>query len=258
MTHSSTKARGADGFTLTEILIALGVMGVGLTMAAALFPAAIKEHESSVNNSLGMIVCENGLAVAQAMAPAMGNSLGPVVDENPSNTYSIPLRASHYSVEKDGESPLPDGTMTGFVLLGRNDDPGHPLLPLVQQLVAVSYARPVGHTVQVYRANCTITYNSVVDRYELTDNDPPDPSGQRRAKFQGPVIFGDGSSAGSFARVAGLLDSGAAVLDHPAPVGPQGVWFILEYYDADGDGDLDLVDTNPVMSVLVTRTSLSS
>ena len=57
-------AGGALGFTLAELLIAIGILGVGLAMAAALFPAGAKANKDSADDVLGTIVCENGLAIA--------------------------------------------------------------------------------------------------------------------------------------------------------------------------------------------------
>jgi len=57
---------GRKGFSLAELMIAIGIMGIGLTMAASLFPAAIREHNRSTSNVLGMIMTENALETARA------------------------------------------------------------------------------------------------------------------------------------------------------------------------------------------------
>jgi prepilin-type N-terminal cleavage/methylation domain-containing protein len=49
------------GFTLVEVLVAIAIMGTGLLMAGALFPAAIRETRSSTVNSVGIMMCENGI-----------------------------------------------------------------------------------------------------------------------------------------------------------------------------------------------------
>ena len=69
MTDTRTTRRGRTGrrgFSLAELMIAIGIMGIGLTMAASLFPAAIREHSRSASNVLGMIMTENGLETARA------------------------------------------------------------------------------------------------------------------------------------------------------------------------------------------------
>jgi len=54
------------GFSLTELMISIGILAVGLVMAGALFPAAIKANSQSVSDVLGSIICENGLAITKA------------------------------------------------------------------------------------------------------------------------------------------------------------------------------------------------
>jgi len=69
--HERTRAdrpgRSA-GFSLVELLVAIAILGVGLAMAAALFPTAIKQNEFSFNDTLGMIICKNALATVKAKA----------------------------------------------------------------------------------------------------------------------------------------------------------------------------------------------
>ena len=56
----------ASGFTLAELLISIGILGVGLTMSAALFPAGLEANKNSANDLLGTMICQNGLAMAKA------------------------------------------------------------------------------------------------------------------------------------------------------------------------------------------------
>ena len=58
-------AVGSGGFTLAELLIAIGILGVGLTMSAALFPAGLKANKGTADDLKGTIVCKNGLAIAR-------------------------------------------------------------------------------------------------------------------------------------------------------------------------------------------------
>jgi prepilin-type N-terminal cleavage/methylation domain-containing protein len=57
--------RGA-GFTLMELMIAIGIMGVGLSMVMCLFPAALKEAGSSIQDTMGGMICKNAIAIAKA------------------------------------------------------------------------------------------------------------------------------------------------------------------------------------------------
>ena len=57
---------GARAFTLTEMLIAMGIMGIGLTMVSAMFPAAIKQQSLTFQDTIGLQICNNGLAIAKS------------------------------------------------------------------------------------------------------------------------------------------------------------------------------------------------
>lgn len=76
--NSPTQRRNATAFSLIEVLLALGILAVGLTMAMAIFPVAVKENESSFNDVLGSLVTENALAICElalkgnAAVPASG------------------------------------------------------------------------------------------------------------------------------------------------------------------------------------------
>ncbi len=54
------------GFSLAELIIAIGILAVGMVMVGALFPAAIRANRSTHRNVLGSIICESGIAVAKA------------------------------------------------------------------------------------------------------------------------------------------------------------------------------------------------
>ncbi len=64
-----TKGRG---FSLTELMIALGILAIGLVMVGALFPAAMEANRRSMQNVLGSIICENGMATVKARWAALG------------------------------------------------------------------------------------------------------------------------------------------------------------------------------------------
>jgi len=53
------------GFTLTEIMIALGVMVIGLGMAAGAFHAGIQNHMMTIDDILGQLIGENAVAMAK-------------------------------------------------------------------------------------------------------------------------------------------------------------------------------------------------
>lgn len=55
------------GFTLTELMIALGIMVIGLSMVAASFPAAVLEHKDAVDYSMSTLICDNAAAISQTV-----------------------------------------------------------------------------------------------------------------------------------------------------------------------------------------------
>ena len=57
--------RSAAGFTLSEIMIALGVIVVGLGMAAGAFHAGIQNHKTTIDNILRTMIGENALGIAR-------------------------------------------------------------------------------------------------------------------------------------------------------------------------------------------------
>ncbi len=62
-TAASAGRRG--GFSLTELLIAIGVLGIGLGMIAALFVTGLAQVRMSLSDSEGGMVAANGIAVAK-------------------------------------------------------------------------------------------------------------------------------------------------------------------------------------------------
>lgn len=62
-TTRSTIRRPHGGFTLLEVLIAFAVLGLGLIMVAALFPAALLEHARTVDRSRALDLATNAEAM---------------------------------------------------------------------------------------------------------------------------------------------------------------------------------------------------
>src|SRR5438477_9648500 len=82
------------GFTFMEILFAVIIMGVGMIMVAAMFPAAIKQTQANVEDNAARTVGEAGLREMQQIArqkelPASGT--GP--STNLLGRYMQPLKA---------------------------------------------------------------------------------------------------------------------------------------------------------------------
>jgi len=56
------------GFTLIEIMLALGVLGVGMIMVAAIFPAAIYQTRAADRATHAVLICDNARATLQLKA----------------------------------------------------------------------------------------------------------------------------------------------------------------------------------------------
>ncbi len=137
--------RGVGGFSLAELMIALGILAVGLSMAGALFPAAIKANQNSTRSVIGSIICENGLAVGKAryaegsVGPPGGGSAGRKIhvlaDDGTANQTFLSTDGRIYPLGDDG-SPY------GFALLQRtiNDDEDNNTFE-GWQMISVSYRR---------------------------------------------------------------------------------------------------------------------
>jgi len=65
-------------FTLAEILVALGILAIGMSMVASVFMAAMQFNMRSRNSVLGRIICENAMVVAAddvRRSPAIGSMM---------------------------------------------------------------------------------------------------------------------------------------------------------------------------------------
>jgi prepilin-type N-terminal cleavage/methylation domain-containing protein len=58
--------RGRRGFTLTEILMAVGILGIGLTMVASLFPVAVDQARRSQETTLAALCARSAAATLRA------------------------------------------------------------------------------------------------------------------------------------------------------------------------------------------------
>lgn len=67
-THSAFRD-SLSAFTLMEVMIAIGILGIGAVLAASLFPAAVREANSASMNAYGEMICATGLAIAKTHDP---------------------------------------------------------------------------------------------------------------------------------------------------------------------------------------------
>jgi len=146
---------GRAAFSLVEVMIAIGILGIGMTMIAAIFPAAIKQNEISANSTLGKIICENGLTLGRIALTAdtaenkntevNSATLDMFADESKNNV--IAAEDQHYP---SGETD----SRLGFVLLARKAGKGY-------QLVTVAYRKAnAGNTVTADSITCSVNAGS--------------------------------------------------------------------------------------------------
>jgi prepilin-type N-terminal cleavage/methylation domain-containing protein len=62
----SARARHEPGFTLTEILMAVGILGVGLTMVASIFPVAVDQSRRSRESTMAAMCARSAVAMMKA------------------------------------------------------------------------------------------------------------------------------------------------------------------------------------------------
>ena len=123
------RARRRGGFTLSEILIATAILGVGLVMIIAVFPVAIEQNKDSTSDTLGTIICENGLAAAKA---AWTDPLGVSTTFNPALIDTVLVLDGNYPTAQPAGSAY-----RGFFVLARQVKTGRD----DYQLLVVSYLK---------------------------------------------------------------------------------------------------------------------
>ena len=119
----------AAGFSLTELLISIAILGIGMAMIAALFTTGLVQVGMSVGMTEGSMIAANGIAVAKLL-------LTP--DNVTEEDLTVLADHDHISpISRDFQkSPCGDpDTNRGYVLLGRRcGGEGY-------QLVSVAYAK---------------------------------------------------------------------------------------------------------------------
>ena len=142
MTHAtaSTNRRRA-GFSLAETMIAIGILGIGMAMAASLFPAALQESERASSGQLGSLICENALALAQAVivpADVQGSAelilLNTTLEQTSDATRRIYTRDPSSGAVTNYKCVYPSNTANpayGYLLFGRELSAGKARLVVV-------------------------------------------------------------------------------------------------------------------------------
>jgi len=77
----------ATGFTLTEIMIAMGVLAVGMAMVAGALHAGIQVHLRTIDDIMRQLIGDNSLAMVQARVRHTANTGNGITDKyKPLNT----------------------------------------------------------------------------------------------------------------------------------------------------------------------------
>lgn len=105
--NMTTKPRpGRSGFTLIEIMLALGVLGVGMVMVATVFPAAIHQTRQSDRNTKAVLIAGNARTVlSMKLTHARLSAADPAVWNPSSNEFREIVM---YNDECDDDLMSPD------------------------------------------------------------------------------------------------------------------------------------------------------
>lgn len=259
--------RGRRGFSLTELMISIGVLAVGLTMSASLFPAALQANRDSVRSVLGSIICQNGLAVTKARWSALtdqefANSPGLQAFRDASALYDEELEVladdgvgrPNFLTAADRTYPFDDpDSPYGFVVMMRPMDEDADVETFEgYQIVVTSYRRNLSNgQVICYRVTGSVNVDDKVFT-SWRGND-----GLVRAGT--PVID---SKSGRFATVRNAIwPSGSqGALDHSfEPEEATGFLLVVEK-DPNATpppGEPEALRFSPALSTMVTRTGLT-
>jgi prepilin-type N-terminal cleavage/methylation domain-containing protein len=186
------RPRLRGGFSLSEILIATAILGVGLTMVMAVFPAALDTNKDSTDDTLGTIICENGLSVMKA---ELTHPLSPV---------SSSLQPGTGVAVGAGDRTFPTGDanrLRGFLALvrqvtsGQND----------YQFVIISYLKAsTASTVQAVALGATVEANAITFNAGSAAN----------LRLGSPVID---PLTGAYAKIVSFAGT-IVTLDHPIDI----------------------------------------
>lgn len=242
------RLRPARGLTLAEVLISVVIFGIGLTMVAGIFPAALKLNRRSTDDVIGTLIGQNALSVAQVRLTHQ-QLVDEGIDENMTRLDDMTIGGQTLISERDRTYPRPqdsseESTM-GWLLLGRkinsDDDEDNDYL-----LVAVAYRkRETVNTVEAIEETLVkIEDYEDVSKADFGDTLPDE------VQQNGVIILQNGRHA----YMVGLdRATGEAVLDRRLPEDNNlDVWLVYE------KADESVTRNSPVMAVVIGRTALSN
>jgi prepilin-type N-terminal cleavage/methylation domain-containing protein len=156
------------GFTLAEILIALGILAIGMSMVAAIFPAAMEFNRRSTNSTLGTIICENGITLAELNLSA--EIVDSVAQPDEIAVYMVDDNHAAHLTSADQHYPVGEtASRTGFVMMARRVT----LTDNIFQLVAVAYRKTnKNHTVELVPITCRVSGRNITNADHLRIGTP--------------------------------------------------------------------------------------
>jgi len=227
------KAKGsaarASGFTLAELLISIGILGVGLTMSAALFPAGLGANKDSANDLLGTMICQNGLAVAKSRLKAFHVT---------GTAYTLLNDSPQVFTAAEMQYPYGSNKGTGFYVFGRQIQAEKNEYEL---MVIAFQKHPSGGDVVLKPATGTAYTRSGTGQFDFKNG------GEKYAQVGATMILTGGSSSGS-ARIVSLGGK-TAVLDNPISSRTTRNAEVKILYQ-------EGVPISPILGVMSARTSL--
>jgi len=233
MAATFTPRAGRAGFSLAELVVAMGILGVGMAMAAALFPAGLVGTQDCLNDTTGTIVCHNLEAIAEQYGPALRAAMDGqpdflmLADESPVGENIILRPAQHYP---EGTDP----SRTGFVLLGRDRD-GDPDTHDGYQLLVIAYRKK-------FNGNRAVLDIPIPVGAQGPDHSILPGAANNRPWLRNALVIDQ--ATGQYARVV-ELNGNDALLGSPLDLGAGGFVWVLRELDS-----LDNVVSSPGIAVL--------
>lgn len=101
--HTTTRLARRLGFTLTEVMFAVILLGVGFIMLAAMFPVAIQQSKNNVDESQAASIARGMANIAQQLGQYTGSGTLFISTGSPAQVYSIrdPQRLSTNAFAND-------------------------------------------------------------------------------------------------------------------------------------------------------------
>lgn len=264
-TQSAHCRQTAAGFSLIEVLAAIGILGVGLAMAMALFPVAVQFADTSAKSSLGSIICENGLntvTLRLTHASYDPNNFSQVSDKD--RLYAAEL------IDPNDPNSLRISRF-GFAYCITNRDPNATPRPNDYQIAVMAYRvkdKSGKAQAKIVSVDGTIPLNGSAD-FSVFNADTSDPNNPAKVKA-GTYIVPDATLLPATERISGecyakvrLVEGNKAILDRKLTfkdgsgneIPYTGKCFVMIQWDPATDKPA-VTDDSPAIAIMVTRTAL--